>query len=325
MVPHSHVSRKECHVYFGKALVQPQHLLIIILMIFASSHAAVAQSCKEVSQPDLDGLLVITQYSNGVGKSGFIDRTGKIIVPPKYDEAYSFSGGLGLVRLGDLYGFVDRNGTELIKPKFGNACSFSEGLAAVRINSKYGYIDKSGEPKIPPQFEGADNFSEGLARIKIIDAGEEQFSYIDRSGKTITDATFDSGSSFRGGVARVFDSVFHLETYIDSRGKILSRRSNISVEGIGFASSLVEIKFESKPAGATIYMIPKRRIEKDPALPNKAEDQLLEFLVPSGSAPTTFKAKQKVFTVLLILNGVRKPVQLDVRPDGSNQVRVDFP
>lgn len=32
------------------------------------------------------------------GKWGFIDNTGKIIIPPQYDDAYNFSDGLTKVK-----------------------------------------------------------------------------------------------------------------------------------------------------------------------------------------------------------------------------------
>jgi hypothetical protein len=315
-------------------------LALAILIIFSFSAAIFAQNnCRDISFNSSDGLLAITRYSNGIGKSGFVDVTGKVIVEPKYDEVYPFSNGLALVKSGDKFGFIDRNGTEVIRPQFDNACSFSEELAAVKISGKYGYIDKEGRTKIQPQFDKAYSFSEGLARIEVFvkvdprrDAVEKQYGYIDKEGRLVIPAIFDAASDFRGGVAKVIDSIYGLETYINREGKFIARKTNSPTDVFGYAPALVEIKIESRPGGANIYLIPTRRWDCDPArsrdcdpnLLSRDEGSLNEFLVPTGATPTNFKAKQKHYTVLLILNGVRKQAPLDVRPDASNSVSVSF-
>jgi len=308
-------------------------IVSITLSILASFITAQGQhTCKNIG-PTAEGLLVITRVVNGIRKSGFISRTGVVVVDPKYDEVYSFSDGLALVRSGDLYGFLDINGKEKIPPKFENACSFSEGLASVKVSGKYGYINPQGEVKIPAQFESAYNFSEGMAIIKASvkafrdkdkDIVEEQYGYIDKTGKTVIATNFDAASDFRGGIAKVIDSVFGLETYINKDGKVIGRQTIPAIEGFGVAPSLIDVKFNSTPGGATIYLIPKRRIELEEDLPTRDENTLFEFKVPVLTN-NTFKTKQKVFTVLFILNGARQSVPLDVRPDGSNSAEVKFP
>ena len=82
------------------------------------------------------------------GKIGFVNTSGKEIVPPKYTSAKDFSEGLAVVELNGKFGFINTQGKEVIKPKYEDALSFSEGLAAVKINGKWGYIEnplKNGE------------------------------------------------------------------------------------------------------------------------------------------------------------------------------------
>jgi hypothetical protein len=47
-------------------------------------------------------------------KGGYTDKTGKEIIPCKYDYAESFFEGLAWVKLNDKWGFVDRAGKEII-------------------------------------------------------------------------------------------------------------------------------------------------------------------------------------------------------------------
>ena len=69
------------------------------------------------------------------------------------------------MRVGRAWGFIDKSGTLVIPPKFDDAESFLEGLAKIEVEGLYGYADKSGAIVIPPQFKEADSFSDGFAPV----------------------------------------------------------------------------------------------------------------------------------------------------------------
>ena len=73
-------------------------------------------------------------------KFGFIDKTGRVVISPKYESASPFSEGLASVRLGGKDGYIDETGRMVIAPQFDQANSFSEGVARVAINGKFGFI-----------------------------------------------------------------------------------------------------------------------------------------------------------------------------------------
>jgi hypothetical protein len=79
------------------------------------------------------------------GKHGYIDETGKEVIPFKYDEAEDFSEGIALVRLNDKFGYIDKTGKEIIPLKYDDAFNFFGGLARVILNDKQFYIDKTGK------------------------------------------------------------------------------------------------------------------------------------------------------------------------------------
>jgi hypothetical protein len=90
------------------------------------------------------------------GKAGFVDRTGKFVIEPKFDGVWEFSEGLAKVMLGEFmqgekYGYVDKTGKFMINPVFDGASSFSEGLAEVWLDGKAGYVDKTGRYVVHPQ------------------------------------------------------------------------------------------------------------------------------------------------------------------------------
>ena len=92
------------------------------------------------------------------GKWGYIDKTGKEVVPCKYDFASSFSDGLAAVNIGAVYdwtmehssmyggkwGYIDKTGKEAVPLKYDTAYDFSDGLARVKLNGKCGFISISG-------------------------------------------------------------------------------------------------------------------------------------------------------------------------------------
>lgn len=50
------------------------------------------------------------------GKWGYIDRTGKLVVGMKYDNAYAFNNGLARITIGDKVGYIDKAGRHIWEP-----------------------------------------------------------------------------------------------------------------------------------------------------------------------------------------------------------------
>ena len=117
-------------------------------------------------------------------KYGFIDKTGKEVIPIKYDDVWYFSEGLAAVSLNNKWGFIDKTGKEVILIKYDDAESPSEGLAKVKLNDKYGFIDKTGKEVIPIKYDYAEGFSEeGLAQVKL----NNKWFYINQKGECVKD------------------------------------------------------------------------------------------------------------------------------------------
>lgn len=83
------------------------------------------------------------------GKWGFIDRSGKIVIEPKFDAFHYWShfregDGLLVIQVGGKWGYCDQTGAIKIAPRFDEAREFSDGLAAVKVGDKWGFIDQTG-------------------------------------------------------------------------------------------------------------------------------------------------------------------------------------
>jgi len=138
-------------------------------------------------------------------KWGFIDLSGKMIIPAVYDKVMKFYEGFGAAQIGDKWGFLNPEGEMVIEARFEKVFSFSEGLAAVKIGGKWGYIDNTGKMVIEPRFAYTWGFGEGLAYVSIDEPSRYIDGYIDKTGKMVF--TVDGiGSTFSEGLAAIIQS-----------------------------------------------------------------------------------------------------------------------
>ena len=159
-------------------------LLLLFTVFVLCGLAALAQAAKrgkaavrESPTKKASPLFPVQKH----GKWGFIDNTGKMVVPLQYDLVLGFNEGLALVRVGEKWGFIDKTGQVVIPPRYDFPDLFSEGLAAVKIGHKFGFIDKTGKMVVPPQYDFAWGFLEGLASVMV----GEKSGYIDKAGKYV--------------------------------------------------------------------------------------------------------------------------------------------
>lgn len=162
--------------FYGYSLIS---LLLLKTSLFAQS--VPANSPKRLGE-FRNGLAVATLKS----KVGFLNETGRFVVPPVYDFVFPFTEGLAAVRKGEKMGYVDRTGKLVIPLIHDEAAPFSEGLAGVRRGEKWGFIDKKGRFVIPPRFYAAMHFNEGTAYVaETNDSGSVNWGLIDRAGTVL--------------------------------------------------------------------------------------------------------------------------------------------
>lgn len=129
-----------------------------------------------------EGLAVASKGEYPDAKYGFIDETGKAVIPLAYNGCMSFSDGLAVVSTGSYpnakCGFINTSGQVVVSPIYDSANSFSEGLAAVQKDGKWGYIDKDGKLAISATYDDADDFSDGTALVR----KDGVYSLIDKTG-----------------------------------------------------------------------------------------------------------------------------------------------
>lgn len=98
------------------------------------------------------------------GKMGFINKKGKLVIKPQFDNSQftHFTEGLAPVMVKEngkeLWGYINRKGKLKIKPQFDDAQNFTNGYSIIKQDGKYGFITAKGRIAIKPQFEEVHDF-----------------------------------------------------------------------------------------------------------------------------------------------------------------------
>lgn len=168
-----------------------------------------------ISSPNVSNSAVVKYYD------GYINTSGKEVIPVQYSSADDFSEGLSgyYDEENRLYGFFGKNGQTVIKPAYEDLRSpFSEGLCAVKKNDKWGFIDRNNKNVIDYKYELTLGFHEGMARFQ----QNNKWGYLDKTGKEVIPAKYDGNKEFSEGLALVNDN--NKWMYVDKTGKIVIDR-----------------------------------------------------------------------------------------------------
>jgi len=182
----------------------------------------------EEAQPFSDFLAAVKKD----GKWGFINGEGKFVIEPRFENAFLFSDGAAAVEENGKWGFVNRSGKYLVQPKYESAGIFRQGLAAVRWESKWGFISKDGEMVVPPKFDQVYFFSEDRSGAQV----NGLWGYIDRTGTFTVPPKYAEALPFSQGLAAVNvgghreDNEFTGGTwnFVDLQGKVIIDQALIS-------------------------------------------------------------------------------------------------
>jgi hypothetical protein len=194
------------------------------------------------NNPFSDGLAGVYIGEPSKGHWGFIDRTGAMVIEPRFEAAGPFSEGLAMVRIGDQYGFIDREGNYAIplQNKYLYGPPFKEGFApAWNSEGKGDLIDKFGKILFDFRYRGISPFAEGLAVVDVnlegeaptneaidsqkLQVGRRAAGYLDTSGHFVIEPKFDFAGPFSEGLAVVgIGSPPNIKSgYIDKTGAII--------------------------------------------------------------------------------------------------------
>jgi len=130
---------------------------------------------------------------------GFIDSTGKVVVPFKYRNVNEFSEGLAAVREQGTFGYIDENGAVVIPFIYDWGEAFKAGSAIVYRNGKPFIIDRAGRIQFEHAYVGIEQTS--VDRLWIVTTAENHVGLINYSGRLVFDTLYKSFGPFLGGKA----------------------------------------------------------------------------------------------------------------------------
>ena len=225
-----------------------------IEMTLDEFYSTVAEAEKQVFE--MDGTRISHYEFDSDGQSPVvIDKNLDIVMIPEMpvDEIYYKSGGLYQVTIIDRQGYADENGKIVIPCKYETAYSFSDsGLAFVRTpEGKSAYINKNNEIVIPLGEEIVEGgiFEHGISYI----SDGKTYTFINEKGEEIFDEKFLYTNGFaKNGLAVVEDenNIFKL---INTDGFVkLELPEGISADGFHENPNITVIREKNKVGVMTI-------------------------------------------------------------------------
>lgn len=165
----------------------------------------------------INGLVPIRQGE----KWGYLNSSGKVAIPTKYDYASEFNGGYAVAKSGEKFIVLNTKGEEFMIDGSGivDVKPFSEEMAPYKTaDKKFGFIGKDGKIAIQSQFESVGYFNDGLAWAKSIGG---TLGYINPKGEWVIKPQFTAGKNFdsESGLARI--KTGEKWAYVNKAGEII--------------------------------------------------------------------------------------------------------
>ena len=127
---------------------------------------------------------------------GFIDTTGKVQIPPSFEQALPFSEELSVVMLGDSAWYINKMGYNVLGKKFEEALPFQNNVAPVKKNNQWFFINHVGQA-VSDTFQEIAEFKGGRYVVRKNDL----YGTLDAHLQTIIEPTFEKLGDFKNGYA----------------------------------------------------------------------------------------------------------------------------
>jgi len=170
--------------------------------------AIAATIAADAPAADAPALYPIARGSatSGTQKFGYIDSTGRTVIPVQYDWAGKFYDDRAQVRIGGKVGYINRRG-KLIVPavnEFGR--NYSEGLVVVKNkDQQWSVLDRDGRVVVAPKYGSIGRISDGMIVVgSAREAGRPtRYGAVDTNGHLVIDMEYEGIGTFSNGRAPV--------------------------------------------------------------------------------------------------------------------------
>lgn len=126
------------------------------------------------------------QFKDTSGKIGFKNKSGTVIIAPKYDNVKLFYKGYAPVSLNKKWGIINQKGIEIVPVKYDELDytfirNFEKGPLRARIGEKWGFVNSKGKEVVPLKYDMVNGFSDGFAWVIL----NSKAGFVNASGKEI--------------------------------------------------------------------------------------------------------------------------------------------
>ncbi len=126
------------------------------------------------------------------GKYGFINKKNELVISFEYDAVGDFINGRAIVEKNEMMGMIDRSGNIVFPIEFSDLDIASEDLIFARKDSLYAFYDWNFNLRIPEKYTEVFPFEDNLAKVKI---GTKE-GFIDAYGTIVVPAGYENVSFF---------------------------------------------------------------------------------------------------------------------------------
>jgi hypothetical protein len=177
-------------------------------------------------------LLPAVVEQNGSNKWGFIDLSGKFVVPPNYDNVYNFtSKGIAIVSIynqsadtgyyfNTVSSFINKDGKTVLGPFNCYMDNFNNGYTVVFEEGKGSkLVDEEGKVVLTSKYR-LESVSEGMILFSELQKSESKYGYMDMKGNIVIAPKYIYAGNFQNGIAKVM-STSDKSSFIDLKGNVL--------------------------------------------------------------------------------------------------------
>lgn len=178
------------------------------------------------------------------GKYGFLDESGKEVIPAIYEKADAFTESLSAVKKDGKYGAIDKSGKELLPFEYSSLqIDGADQIWFVKDN-EWGMMKADGTVVIPGDYAFYESF-EGDVKIAPFSKEGDTFGFIDKNGKQVTDFIYEYGTTrvSEGAAAVLKDGLWGM---IDGEGKEILPPSMDYEEIFSFSQGLALVSKDNK-------------------------------------------------------------------------------
>ncbi len=173
-----------------------------------------------------DGLLMVCTEE---GKWGYVDTSGKVVIEPKYVDAYPFSEGLAVVQIGgiegkeDYYEVIDKSGKTVVKLKPDqhpiSGLMYQDGRLLIERDDQLSFMDTKGEmKKVPGKAESVLGWNDKY----IVYTNEEgQRGVMDFSGEVVVRPKYEHLGVMPDNSGFYAEKDDHTFVILDSKGEVV--------------------------------------------------------------------------------------------------------